>query len=257
MFKLSTKTTTDDEFEKRSKSIFDTLANLENTHRSVADQYVDKSLDNQEIIDPELVLIANNRGEEQKDVFKMPPPIETIKRSASEHEQSNKKRLRKQPDYELNPQKWKKYSLDDVTESQMSPSANYFAAMNFLNRNQTSSQTVEQSAQIVFNKPIGGKKKPHREEQPNTDEDDQEEPMEVERKPVDEKKFKKISSRRNLRRKQVDEPDEEIVHTNQIVENTHPKPARDDDDEAEFENYQSNEVDENDEAEFENNNFLN
>ena len=76
-----------------------------------------------------------------------------------------------QPDFVVNPKKWKKYSLEDVADSQMSPSANYFAAINFLkqkekNKNSThdefekfeelADKTELLNDASLFNKPLGG-----------------------------------------------------------------------------------------------------
>jgi hypothetical protein len=140
-------------FADRTKAIFDQLVvtsnnkieidfeddDIENENSiELANKSVNKSITQSNSIPLNL---SNLRLNEEDDKLFVKPTI-----SVSD--------FKKQPDYVKNPHKWKKYTLEDVQESQMSASANLQAAFSFLNRNEPKFDQQE----ILYNKPIGGKK---------------------------------------------------------------------------------------------------
>lgn len=147
MYQLNASTS----FTERTKSVFDTLLSIESTHQSKAGEYIVqseqqmKANDQPEPVDQmtssfeQLNETKSNRGD---DIFKVPKPVKRCHN-------------RRRPDHELNPHKWKRYSLRDVPE--MGHGGNYAAAMSFLNANKK--QAEETSEPVVFNRPLGGNKK--------------------------------------------------------------------------------------------------
>ena len=118
MFNLNLGNNGANEFKERSKSVFDSLTSLESVHNAKANEYIDKSLDN---YDP--TISSSDRTELKRDDRKdkaittkdgefrvpdVPPP-----RSSPQ-----KRRRQNEPDHVMNPQKWKRYSLEDVKVSQ-------------------------------------------------------------------------------------------------------------------------------------------
>lgn len=95
----------ENDFKQRSKCVFDTLSNLESSHKAKEIEYTKE----EEII------------EEVQETFKL-PDINEYKRKAQKDNlnQNLKHQKKQQPDYVVNPDKWKKYSLADVDESQLS-----------------------------------------------------------------------------------------------------------------------------------------
>lgn len=145
-------------FQERSKSVFDTLSTLESSHRNKANEYIDKNLDNLDstLFSSPIILSGLSKSSTNDFEFKVPT-------TPSTNNNSNKRPYRSNtPDYLVNPKKWKRYSLEDVKESEMSAAGNRMAAMSFLNRNETSNKCdVNESdrLKIEFNRPIGNKKK--------------------------------------------------------------------------------------------------
>lgn len=84
------------------------------------------------------------RGKES--IFKRPeaPPPRRINRNI--------------PDYKRNPHKWKKYTLGDVSEEEMSEKSNTAAAMSFLaelkSRKSEGMDVDEETSKIVYNNPV-------------------------------------------------------------------------------------------------------
>jgi hypothetical protein len=140
------------EFKKRMNSIFGSLSSLETEHTQRMAQLGSPNTNNKQNASDLLETNKQNRSEE----FKFKAPLSApIKRTNSGRP--------KLPDHVLNPQKWTKYSLEDVDESQMSSSANYNAAMHFLHQSKVGLKDVEMSEEseqkIVFNRTICGSKK--------------------------------------------------------------------------------------------------
>lgn len=125
MFNLKTGSGGADDFQARSKNVFETLNGLESVHNAKAKEYIDKSLD---FRDPKIndeppgsssdnkESQSNRRGDhthrDSKSTdfeFRVPavPPLQT--RSSPQ-----RRRRQNEPDYVVNPQKWKRYSLEDV-----------------------------------------------------------------------------------------------------------------------------------------------
>lgn len=143
-----------DAFKDRTKAIFDLLVNTnndkididlenedvenENSIELTADESINKSITQSNSIPLNLSNLKLNEEIDDDKLFVKP----TITVSD----------FKKQPDYVKNPHKWKKYTLDDVSESQMSASANLQAAFSFLNRNE---QKFDEKEIIIYNKPIG------------------------------------------------------------------------------------------------------
>jgi hypothetical protein len=162
-----------------------------------------------------------------------------------------------QPDFVVNPDKWKKYSLEDVSDSQMSPSANYFAAINFLKQKEKikgsnhdefdkfeklADRTELLNDSSLFNKPIGGSvKKPDQQNKiekkllENLSEskeidDDSENTENFKNAQKSESQFqftKKKSTRRNLRTK-VEDNENEIESTSKQESSSDPSQTADD-----------------------------
>jgi hypothetical protein len=143
MYNLNVNST---EFNQRTKSVFDTLGLLEVSHKTKQTEYAESAVIGEE---------ADTEPELNEAIFKVPA---IPKRSINEsNDFKAPKKLKQTPDFLVNPHKWKKYSLEDVNESQTNQSANYTAAMSFLNSkkmiiDEESEQEVD--TQIVFNRPI-------------------------------------------------------------------------------------------------------
>ncbi|CAF0706636.1 unnamed protein product [Brachionus calyciflorus] len=137
-------------FESRSKSVFDSLLKLESNHKIKESEYLTQSEANLERQESQILEEIESEFE-----FKV-PSITSYKRQVTNSSNSIAKHLKKTPDHIANPDKWKKYSLEDVDSSQMSQSANYNAAMNFLNKSDKMKGDFQKLAdKIEFNKPIG------------------------------------------------------------------------------------------------------
>jgi hypothetical protein len=143
-----------DAFTDRTKAIFDLLVNNNDTMlNKIEIEFNDEQIENEnsiELTDESVnkpitksnsipLNISNLTLKEDDDKLFVKPTI-TISD------------FKKQPDYVKYPHKWKKYTLEDVSESQMSASANLKAAFSFLNRNEPKFEEQE----IIYNKPIGG-----------------------------------------------------------------------------------------------------
>ena len=126
MFNLKTGTGSGgaDDFQARSKNVFESLNGLESVHNAKAKEYMDKSLD---FRDPNMndEPPGSSSGNKESQInrrddhtnrdskstdfeFRVPavPPLQT--------RSSPQRRRRNEPDYVVNPQKWKRYSLEDV-----------------------------------------------------------------------------------------------------------------------------------------------
>ena len=150
MYNLNVNST---EFNQRTKSVFDTLDILEVSHKTKLTEYVESAVVDDET-EGESELINETAA-----VFKVPA---IPKRSISESNdfKTQPKRAKQSPDFLANPHKWKKYSLEDVSDSQTSQRANYAAAMSILNSknmiiDQDDQEHTQLDTRIVFNRPIG------------------------------------------------------------------------------------------------------
>lgn len=141
------------DFNQRTKSVFDTLANLEASHKFKQTEYLDDQ--KPEGVDETELTNEWDTEHNKEPVFKVPS---IPKRSISDSKDF-KQSKRVKPDHLVNPDKWKKYDLSDVKE--MSTGANYSAAMSFFNSKNiiTEEEEEEIDVKIVFNKPIGKGKK--------------------------------------------------------------------------------------------------
>jgi hypothetical protein len=199
-------------FTERTKTVFDTLFNIESDHKSKLLEYsksneenkTEEEEENEEQIDEPNIRINEIKLNDSKEpVFKVPLPI---KRRNIHAIQIESKKITKPADHVINPHKWKKYSLKDVKESQMSPSANYAAAMSFLNSKIQDNMETNEEESIIYNKPIGNKKFGNEELNETADFDkldssDPKEKVEIEKI----HHFKKKSNRKNLRTIKSDE----------------------------------------------------
>lgn len=265
MYKIKS---SDNQFEERSKSVFDSLSNIE-ACRKVSALTINAS--NEEIID---FNSQNNDVEELNPVgfgeksllkrlktndfqFKVPysVPKQSIKNSIVSYGVQIKANT---PDHLKNPEKWKKYSLEDVSDTQMSPGANRCAAMSFLKK-QTNTVDNKQSSKIEhneeafrkladvninldFNRPIGKNKfrqESALDEQTFEENDNQEiddDKMEIESsndKSKNLRLFIKKSTRKNLRKVVSFEENDELTmenKTEQLANNLAEKKDKDDDD---------------------------
>ena len=154
MYQLNVNQTT----KNRINSVFESLSSLENSHKAKETDYVMEAEISEEMA--EISLEADNKKEFE---FKM-PSINLYKRELELNGNNREAKHQKiQPDYVLNPEKWKKYSLEDVQESQMNASANFFAAINFLKEKNVIKESEEEYAEpVVFNKPLKGNNRPRK-----------------------------------------------------------------------------------------------
>lgn len=136
------------EFNQRTRSVFDSLETLEVKHKTKQTEYV--ATGSEETQEEECDEIKANDF-----VFKVP---EVPKRLSETNDYNAAKKKKSRPDYEVNPDKWKKYSLEDTKEH--SNSANFMAALSFINRQHMIAEEEEiNEEKIEFNKPIGKKMK--------------------------------------------------------------------------------------------------
>ena len=229
-----------EDFKSRLNSTFEVLATLEATHKQKKVEY-DEGKEIEEHLDDINSSNIEVKCNETKDFDFKVPSLNLMKRPAAKQLQNNLdfKNSKIQPDFVVNPEKWKKYSLEDVADSQMSPSANYFAAINFLKQKEkTKNSTHDEFEKFeeladktellndtsLFNKPLGsgGFKKSN--EQNNNSKiekkllenlceskeiDEENDTINVEKQECSQVQFfKKKSARKNLRTK-VDENENE------------------------------------------------
>jgi hypothetical protein len=155
-----------DTFKQRSKSVFDVLENLEASHKQTEVVYAVQNrlnLSNDAEAEDELLKVntiavqcTNNSQDFEFKVPQIPSAVKTKNRTYV-------------PGYEKNPEKWKKYSLEDVDSGQMSAVANRQAALSFLNSLKNGSSESETTMldsgssfskladNLDFNRPIGNK----------------------------------------------------------------------------------------------------
>ena len=130
-------------FQERAKYVFEALSDLESNHRAFQSQILLP-----DCLDLNIENIDLNKQVEFE--FKIPalPPVSAAKRPRNNL-----------PDHVRYPHKWKRYSLEDVPESAMSPSGNRTAALSFLRTINQSRDDVEmkedKSASLEFDRPIG------------------------------------------------------------------------------------------------------
>ncbi|RNA25643.1 putative protein TSSC4-like [Brachionus plicatilis] len=143
-------------FESRSKSVFDSLLLIEHNHREKESEYVNQT---EEIVSQKDFELEKRIQSDSDSEFKI-PCIDSYKRQLKNVPHSVTKQQKKDPDHIVNPDKWTKYSLEDVDASQMSASANFYAAMSLINgKNNEPNQDLQQTlGDIVYNKPIGANK---------------------------------------------------------------------------------------------------
>ena len=206
MYQLNVEST---EFTQRTKSVFDTLVNIETCHKTRTVEF-DELEGDEDVEEPnsinEITNSLNLLNDPKEPVFKMPKPIKRPVEVCNDNVMANVR-----PDYAKNPHKWQKYSLADVKEGQMSANANYAAAMSFLNAQkntlmETNEEEVDQTP-IEFNRPIGGK----RNQLVEASEAENVETAELEEKAISvtENTFKKKSVRKNLRKKDASDENED------------------------------------------------
>lgn len=149
---METLSTDLNDFESRSKSVFDSLLSLEHNHKAKEFEYVKQT--EQILIEKDLEIERHIECDTNTQ-FKL-PSIDSYKRQLKSASQSLSKHQKKTPDHIINPDKWTKYSLEDVDASLMSNSANLNAAISFLNKDRETNRSLGQSlGEIVYNKPIG------------------------------------------------------------------------------------------------------
>ena len=206
MYQLNVEST---EFTHRTKSVFDTLMNIETCHKTKTVEFEEYEGE-EDIEEPnsvsEITSSLNLLNNPKEHVFKMPKPIKRSIEVCTDNVAANVR-----PDYAKNPHKWQKYTLADVKEGQMSANANYAAAMSFLNAQknalmETNEEEVDQTP-IEFNRPIGGK----RNQLVEAADSEHVDTAELEEKTISETEntFKKKSVRKNLRKKDSSDEKEE------------------------------------------------
>lgn len=233
------------DFASRSQSVFDSLLSLEHNHKVKEIEYVKQT--EQILIEKDFELERHFQYDNNSE-FKV-PCIDSYKRQLENAPPSLSKHQKKAPDHIVNPNKWTKYSLEDVDASQMSNSANLNAAMSFLNKNKETSTSLEQSLdEIVYNKPIGENRmetnrnayshvEKHLLEKLNEEnevEDDLEK-IDQDEMDTDQILFKKKSKSKNLRNNRKSTEDD-LEYNNHLFsnqsENLNQNQEKDDDDDA-------------------------
>lgn len=134
------------DFSNRQMNIFDSLNALESEHAKFKDVSVDSS-DSEEEKDGSHTEISGELSSSRladTAVFKTPRDYHV-----------RHPKLKPSPDYMSHPERWTKYSLADVDNSQMSDKSNTSAAMAFLNERKRLRELEEESelnkgAKIIF-----------------------------------------------------------------------------------------------------------
>lgn len=138
-------TSEDDDFSNRLKNTFSMLDAV------VAEKERKEDMQKKTTMDQ---IIANAKSQRsqmkqfrgKESIFKRPerPPPPRVSRNI--------------PDFKRNPHKWKKYTLGDVSEEEMSEKSNTAAAMSFLaelqSRKGESMEVSEETSKIVFTNPV-------------------------------------------------------------------------------------------------------
>ncbi len=150
MYQLNAST----QFTERTKSVFDTLATIEKSHATKSAEYkTDPCLDLLENLSPndvtsepvgeitEKLKDLNRKRRDERIFYKVPEPVKRCYQ-------------KRKPDFQINPEKWKKYDLKDVKD--ISERTNYAAAMSFLHAKNPIMEVDERAdePEIVFNKPM-------------------------------------------------------------------------------------------------------
>lgn len=188
----------DRQFVNRTKSVFDSLVNIESTHKSNVVAYVSDT--DKELIDIQqepVEQISNSLS--RQPVFKVPKV--PMKRCL----------VKKQAAHQRNPEKWTKYSLADVKE--LGNGANYAAAMSFLSTRTKiaeGGEDEEMAEPIQFNRPL--KKKCLVDADAETDEIDSSVTEVAVSGSASSSQMKKKLNRRNLRKKVEEEQEEEAEY---------------------------------------------
>jgi hypothetical protein len=258
-------------FKERSKSVFSTLANLESSLKKnqVQNDLETLNLSNETEEDFEPLETRSSKPKQTSDFeFKVPRCVPNSRVSKPNHPRTShsnqthyhhgNRRGRFVPDYLKNPQKWKKYSLEDVDD--MNASTNRNAAMSFLRSLSKQTGQVETDSQSFakladpadFNKPIG-RKKFNKLEQDETDEqEERDESCKMEQTTSSSSFFKnKRFNKRNMRRiEETDEAEEEKTSDSK-TQNSDIDMKKNESDEDEFSEYKKNANDPDESAEFE------
>lgn len=135
----------DDSFSNRLKNTFSMLDAV------VTEKERKESIEKKSTMDQ---IIANAKSQRsqtkqfrgKESIFKRPerPPPPRVNRNI--------------PDFQRNPHKWKKYTLGDVSEEEMSEKSNTAAAMSFLaelkSRKGEGMEVCEETSKIVFTNPV-------------------------------------------------------------------------------------------------------
>lgn len=135
-------------FTSRMDSVFGSLSRLEAQHQAWENS---KHSENERLIrsDPEIP----DYDDRKPAVFKMPSSRNVPqKRKLTDDSQSFPKR-RMTPDYQVHPERWTKYSLESVTDEDMSEATNKAAALDFL-RERRQQRVVEEVEDVLTRRPI-------------------------------------------------------------------------------------------------------
>jgi hypothetical protein len=155
-----------------------------------------------------------NFKERTKDAFASLGSLENMhqnKRKAYEHDYSDDSNeimpnvIKHQPDFLANPNKWKKYSLEDVDETKMNTKANYQAAMECLKK--STDESIEQVAVLEYNRKIDKPLETSLGDEGN----DTDSVQEIENADDADFKRRNLPSRLNVRKKDTDEDDDEDI----------------------------------------------
>jgi hypothetical protein len=258
MYEVEAKST---DFKSRVNSTFEVLATLEATHKQKKAEYIEEKDVEENLEETQINHMDATCSNSKEFEFKV-PELNLMKRPQAFTSKNNLecKNRKIQPDFVVNPDKWKKYSLEDVSDSQMSPSANYFAAINFLKQKEKikgsnrdefdkfeklADRTELLNDSSLFNKPIGGSVK--KSDQHSNDnkiekkllenlseskeiDDDSENTEHFKTAQKSESQFqftKKKSSRRNLRTK-VEDNENEVESSSKQESSSDPSQTVDD-----------------------------
>jgi hypothetical protein len=219
---MSDQVTRTDDFKERSKNVFDTLDNLESVHQNKRKNY---ERDEDDGSNNDLFVAGGGAAAAAVGVSDFNEQDEENSHSNSQHKILRTKNPQ-QADHVANPQKWKKYNLEDVEENNMTGRVNTQAAMDFLNSIKSKKQEInegedEEQQKPVFNKIFGARNDNDEEVTLQDDEEESEDSVieEYNDDSVEPVSFKRKSVRGHLRQHDDDDNEGDVEDGDVLVEN--------------------------------------
>jgi len=143
--KFSIHSSTD--FMSRQKNVFDALNVLEDKHTDFCrKEKLDKVIPDSKNEEDDIIDVSTARRKHIKKISFGDRDAGSSSRDLNVFKVPRRSRVNrgpKVPDYKVHPERWVKYSLEDVTSDQMSEKGNTAAAMEFLNTQSQNSEREE------------------------------------------------------------------------------------------------------------------